>query len=197
MASQRRIGAENSKTRAQLIEAAELLMQEEGYVAISARRIAERAGLKPQLVHYYFRAMDDLFMAVFRHFAGRFQQRQQQALSAPRPIEALWALYNDSSIAAIVIEFLALANHRPTVRDAIIRATEEFRAWQIAGLTRAMKAAGLDAVTYPPSAIIMLMSTISTTLVMETNLGVTAGHAELHALATGYVEKVEASRRAD
>src|ERR1700754_4660381 len=98
MASQRRLGAEGSRTRAQLIEATELLMQEEGYVAVSARRVAARAGLKPQLVHYYFRTMDELLLAVFRRFAERFLERQARALSSPRPLSALWELYTDDSV---------------------------------------------------------------------------------------------------
>lgn len=65
MASARRIGAPDAKNRIVLLDAAEQLMIEEGYVAVTSRRVAERAGLKPQLVHYYFRTMDDLFLAVF------------------------------------------------------------------------------------------------------------------------------------
>ncbi|WP_416210766.1 hypothetical protein [Frankia sp. Cas8] len=30
---------------------------------------ATKAGIKPALVHFYFRTMDDLFLAVFRHGA--------------------------------------------------------------------------------------------------------------------------------
>ena len=52
-----------------LVAATELLMHEEGYVAVSARRVAARAGLKPQLVHYYFRTMDELLLDVFDRFA--------------------------------------------------------------------------------------------------------------------------------
>ena len=65
----RRIGAPDSKTRAQLMDAAELVLREEGYAAVTSRRVAARAGLKPQLVHYYFRTMDDLFLEVFRRRA--------------------------------------------------------------------------------------------------------------------------------
>ena len=67
--SPRRIGAEDSATRAQLLDAAEQLLLEEGYAAVTSRRVAAKAGLKPQLVHYYFRTMDDLFVEVFRRRA--------------------------------------------------------------------------------------------------------------------------------
>ena len=50
MASGRRIGAEDSKTRAVLLDATEQLMLEEGYAAVSSRRVARTAGLNAGLV---------------------------------------------------------------------------------------------------------------------------------------------------
>ena len=44
MASARRIGAPDAKNRIVLLDAAEALMIEEGYVAVTARRVAERGG---------------------------------------------------------------------------------------------------------------------------------------------------------
>jgi TetR/AcrR family transcriptional regulator len=193
MATQRRLGAEGSRTRALLVEATELLMQEEGYVAVSARRVAARAGLKPQLVHYYFRTMDELLLAVFDRFAERFLDRQARALASDRPLTALWELYMDDSVAVIVIEFFALANHRPAVRDKIAGATEQFRVGQIAALARAMERVGIDHAAHPASAIVMLMMTISTTMKMESNLRIEHGHAELIALVKRQIDAAEAS----
>ena len=34
----------------------------ECYAAVTSRRLANKAGLKPQLVHYYFRTMEELFV---------------------------------------------------------------------------------------------------------------------------------------
>ena len=59
----------DAKNRGVLLDAAEQLMLEDGYAAVTSRRVAERAGLKPQLVHYYFRTMDELFIEVFRRRA--------------------------------------------------------------------------------------------------------------------------------
>ena len=66
MAIGRRKGSEHSATRLKLIEAAESLMLEEGYAAVTARRLAVKGGLKSQLLHYYFEDMDELFAAVIR-----------------------------------------------------------------------------------------------------------------------------------
>ncbi len=55
-------------------------MLEEGYAAVTSRRVAAQAGLKPQLVHYYFRTMDDLFLAAYRRRADQGLERLAQAL---------------------------------------------------------------------------------------------------------------------
>jgi TetR/AcrR family transcriptional regulator len=73
VASAPKVDLEDSKTR--LIEAAERLMREEGYAAVTSRRVASKAGLKPQLVHYYFRTMDDLFLAILEQGAGQDRVR--------------------------------------------------------------------------------------------------------------------------
>src|SRR5271170_1903355 len=83
MTSARRIGAPDAKNRGLLLDAAEQLMIEEGYAAVTSRRLANKAGLKPQLVHYYFRNMEELFLEVFRRRAEEGLQAQAQALQSP------------------------------------------------------------------------------------------------------------------
>ena len=70
-------------------------MLEEGYAAVTSRRVAERAGLKPQLVHYYFRTMEDLFLAVFRRRAEAGPGGAHHALQSPQPLWALWRFSTD------------------------------------------------------------------------------------------------------
>src|SRR4029077_6431172 len=111
-ASPRRIGAEDSKTRAQLLDAAELLLLEEGYAAVTSRRVAARASLKPQLVHYYFRTMDDLFIEVFRRRAEENVERLRRAVEADGSLRNLWALNDDPRGARFSSEFVALRTHR-------------------------------------------------------------------------------------
>src|SRR5512147_1787923 len=122
--SSRRIGAQDSKTRAQLLDAAERLLLEEGYAAVTSRRVAAKAGLKPQLVHYYFRTMDDLFLEVFRRRAEENMARIERAVAADGSLRALWQLNADLRGAAFSIEFVALANHRKAIRAEIARYAE-------------------------------------------------------------------------
>ena len=137
--SPRRIGAADSKTRAQLLDAAELLLLEEGYAAVTSRRVAARAGLKPQLVHYYFRTMDDLFLEVFRRRAEENVARVERAMAADGSLRALWQLNADLRGATFNIEFVALANHRKAIRTEIARYAERFRAAQLEALTAAFE----------------------------------------------------------
>ena len=62
-ASKRAANPKRPNNRAIILDTTEKLMLEEGYAAISTRRVAKEAGLKPPLVHYYFPTTDDLFLA--------------------------------------------------------------------------------------------------------------------------------------
>ena len=97
--SSRRIGAEDSKTRAQLVAAAGQLLLDEGYAAVTSRAVAARAGLKPQLVHYYFRTMDDLFLEVFRKSAEVNMARFEREIAADCSLQTLWRTVSASSSA--------------------------------------------------------------------------------------------------
>jgi AcrR family transcriptional regulator len=176
-ASSRRIGAPDSKTRAQLLDAAEQLMLEEGYAAVTSRRVAAQAGLKPQLVHYYFRTMDDLFLEVFRRNAEANLTRFERAIAADGSLRNLWRMNADPRGAAFSIEFVALANHRKAIRAEVARYAERFRAAQVAAMTAALTAAGVSEERLPPLVALLLMTGLSQVLALEDALGVTSGHA--------------------
>ena len=172
----RRIGAADSKTRAQLLDAAEQLLLEEGYAAVTSRRVGAKAGLKPQLVHYYFRTMDDLFLEVFRRRAEENLARFERAVAADGSLRTLWQLNADPRGAAFTIEFVALANHRKAIRAEIARYAERFRAAQLEALTAALAADGVAADQLPPIVALLMMTGLSQVLALEDALGVTAGH---------------------
>jgi len=174
--SSRRIGAADSKTRAQLVDAAERLMLDEGYAAVTSRRLAAAAGLKPQLVHYYFRTMDDLFLEVFRRRADENLARLEKAVAQDGSLRALWRLSIDPSGAAFSIEFAALANHRKEIQAEIARYAERFRSAQLDAVSQAMAKAGVSEKQMPPIAALLLMTGLGQMLGLEESMGVTAGH---------------------
>jgi AcrR family transcriptional regulator len=187
----RRIGAPDSKTRVRLVDAAEQLLLEEGYAAVTSRRVGARAGLKPQLVHYYFRSMEDLFVEVFRRRAEENLARAERAVSASASLRTLWEINADPRGAAFSIEFVALAKHHKAIRTEIARHAERFRSAQLQALTTALSADGLGESDMPPIIVLMLMTGLSQVLSIERALGVTAGHDEALAFVAGVLDRLE------
>ena len=194
-ASSRRIGASDSKTRAQLVDAAEALLLGEGYAAVTSRRVAAKAGLKPQLVHYYFRTMDDLYLEVLRRQADHNLAQFEQAIAADGSLRNLWRLNADPRGAAFTIEFVALANHRKAIRAEIARYAERFRAAQIDAITAALAAQGIPELQLPPTVALLLMTGLSQVLALEDALGVTAGHETTIAFVERTLGELEAAPR--
>jgi TetR/AcrR family transcriptional regulator len=197
MATPRRLGTENSKTRAALLDATERLMLDEGYAAVSSRRVAAVAGLKPQLVHYYFRTMDDLFLAVFRRGAEAGLARQAELLASDQPLWALWEMARTTPDTKLVMEFTALGNHRKVIQAEIVRYAEEFRAQQVDALTTHLAALGFDPERWPPAALLVVLASISRFLVMEESIGLSTGHDETVALVEHILAQLEGERDRD
>src|SRR5271165_4033536 len=191
MASARRIGAPDAKNRGVLLDAAEQLMLEEGYAAVTSRRVAHKAGLKPQLVHYYFRTMDDLFLAVFRRRAELGLKFQSEILKSPQPLWALWKFHTESPDTALTMEFTALANHRKELRAEIAYYAERFRDEQSKAVASALRRHGTSVDELPPLVAIVLMMGVSQLLVIEQTLGMSAGHAETVAIVERYLRRLE------
>lgn len=187
----RRLGTTEAKSRSQLLDAARDLMLEEGYAAVTSRRVAARAGLKPQLVHYYFRTMEDLFLAVFRRRAEEGLARQEEAIASPQPVRALWELASEPRGNTFTIEFTALANHRKTIRTEIATYAERFRSRQLDVLQAAFEARGIDPADAPPALLAVLMTGVSQVLVMEGGLGMSMGHAETRAFVEEWLVRLE------
>lgn len=187
----RRIGAPDARNRGLLLDAAEQLMLEEGYAAVTSRRLASKAGLKPQLVHYYFRTMEDLFLEVFRRRAEEGLRVQAQALQSAQPLWALWRFGTDPAFTRISMEFMALANHRKEMRAEIAYYAERFRDEQRQAVTAALQRYGVDSNDVPPVVWTVLISSLSRMLVLEQAIGMSGGHDETMELVESYLRRLE------
>ena len=195
MTSPRRIGSEDSATRTALLDAAQALMLEEGYAAVTSRKVAARAGLKPQLVHYYFRTMDDLFLALVRRGGEQNLARQARALESSQPLRALWEFSSDPTGTALTMELAALANHRKVIRAELAAYGEQFRRLQGEALAGVLERYEVDAGEFPPEAMLVVMTAIARILGLEDALGMTAGHAETRALVERFLARYEGDER--
>jgi AcrR family transcriptional regulator len=182
----RRTGGEDSAKRALLLDVAARLMMEEGYAAVTSRRVATEAGLKAPLVHYYFRSMDDLFVALIHRLAVSNKTRQAEALASPQPLRALWRLASHPAAAAMTTEFAALANHRKEIRATIVQYAKEFRHQQLEVFEELARRSdpGIDAAEL--AAAVVTLTGIGRWLGMEHVMGITTGHD----LVRKYVEQL-------
>ena len=190
-ATSRRVGAETSATRARIIEATADLIREEGYAAVSTRRVAARAGLKPSLVHYYFPTTDDLLVEVSRHGAEESDRMIEEALAAPDPIRALWDFFVDTSRTAMALEFMAMANHREPVRRHMAQHSEAMRQRQVEILRRIM---GDKLDQFDPAGLSVILAGVGRAIVMENGLGVETGHEEARAIVERWLETLAPAR---
>ena len=173
------------------MDAAEQLLLEEGYAAVTSRRVGAKAGLKPQLVHYYFRTMDDLFVEVFRRHADADLARVRAGGGRRRIAAQSVAAQLGSAGAAFSIEFVALAKHRKAIRAEIARYAERYRAAQLDALTEALDAAGVTEEQLPPIVALLLVTGLSQVMSLEGALGVTAGHDATAAFVEDLLARLE------
>jgi AcrR family transcriptional regulator len=191
MAVTRRIGKESSKTRVLLLDATEQLMVEEGYAAVSSRRVAAAASVKPALVHYYFPSMDDLFVALFRRGAERNMERLTRAAESEQPLRALWQLSKEQRGGVLLMEFAALSRHRTAVRAEIATVGRRYRQLQMKTLRHVLDDHGIDDSVITPEALAVLMTGLSTTLTLERELGLMTGHKQALALMEHLLQRYE------
>jgi AcrR family transcriptional regulator len=191
--SPRRLGADDAVNRKALLNAAQQLMIEDGYDAVTTRRVAAKAGLKPQLVHYYFQSMDDLLLELVRRATARSREAFAAALESPKPVRALWELSSDPQVTALTIEMMALANHRKAVRNELAVAAKELRRMQVDALSALLERTGVANDVVRPDALMVVMASVSRMMVMERALGVSMGHKNALALVEHFLANLEGS----
>lgn len=186
----RKIGAESSKTRAAIMKATTQLMLEKGYAAVTTRQVAKLLGLTPALIHYYFPTTDDLLVSILRSTADKAIASFRRATRTRQPLEALWSFSMDKKSTALIVEFMAMANHRPAVRKEIAAIAPVFRQLQAEALSQhPFERHGVSVVN--PLSISVLMIAVSRLLVIEDGLGISMGHNEIRAFMEYWVEELE------
>ncbi|NLU71342.1 TetR/AcrR family transcriptional regulator [Streptomyces sp. HNM0575] len=69
------------ETRRRLLDAAAQLIVEDGWGSVTTRRVADRAGLRPGLVHYHFSTVADLLIEAALDAAQREMERAAEAMA--------------------------------------------------------------------------------------------------------------------
>jgi AcrR family transcriptional regulator len=191
MAVKRRMGRENSGTSTALMDAVEAVMREDGYAALSARCVARRAGLKYQILFYYFETMDDLLLATYRRRTHTILRRTEEALNSVRPLHAFWKTWSDPFDAALSLEYIALSNHNRLVRAETIEFGERIRRVVAERLSQRLREASPDPTVFTPFGIIVAISMIGNVLGFESALGISGGHRETQNIVEWCLRQLE------
>jgi|KBSSwiStaDraftv2_1062776.scaffolds.fasta_scaffold1433378_1 AcrR family transcriptional regulator len=193
MARSRRSPSNDAPARGALLDAAESLMLEEGYAAVTTRRVATRAGVNNGLIHYYFGTMDSMFVDLFRRSVGR-SFAQMPTTSSTQPLWEMWEAMRDFSGNALMSEFIALSNHRPLVREEIASQSALVREAHVVEMSRVLASYGVVEPEASPAAIGLLMMGTARFLQMEAAFGLTVGHDDLIQVIERRIAMLEGDR---
>ena len=189
----RRVGAETSKTREVLLDCVEKMMLEEGYPSVTYRALATKAGVTPSLVQYYFPSLDDIFVAAIKRYSERGLKHLAESLErrAEDPLRAVWEYSWEEATGALITEFMALGNHRKSVRTEIAAVTESVRRMQLDALVAkyGKNARPIGDLSLP--ALQLLMSGLPKFLNLEKGIGVKSAHDEVTKAFERYIGSVE------
>lgn len=184
-----------------MLEAAEAVLREEGYAMLTSRRIANRIGVKQQLVFYYFRTMDDLIVSAFRALAKRELERLVGALQSEHPLHEIWSVCINTGDARLIAEFMALAHRNERLRTEVSEHIERMRCIHVEALAGAAKRnktkkKDLGPAALSPLALSFLATSAALALTRESAIGVAMGHAEIQDLIGQSLAALEPDRPA-
>jgi TetR/AcrR family transcriptional regulator, transcriptional repressor for nem operon len=197
-ATNRRVGAENSKTRDMVLDAVEALLLEEGYARVAYRTVASQAGVTPSLIQYYFPTLDSMFAALIRRLIERDIARWTDALERrpDEPLRVLWEYSWGEAAGTLSMELMALGNHRPTVRAEITEGTEQIRRVQLQALARKYGDIRFLDDRFTADAMVLLLTGMPKYLSLEDGIDVSMGHRQLVTAFKKYLDSIEPKSRA-
>src|SRR4051794_36548378 len=173
MATVRRIGAETSKKRDELLNCVERLMVTKGYAAVSYRAVAALADVTSGLVQYYFPSLDDLFIAAIRRRSVQNEERLAAELAArpDEPMRVLWEYSQEESTASVTSEFLALGNHRKSIASEIAEVSERIRRLQAEAIAGRVPDGGVSVDGLSGDALLFLVTGVPKLVRLEEGVG--------------------------
>jgi AcrR family transcriptional regulator len=167
-----------------LLDAAERLLVEQGYGAITTRKLAERAGVNAGLVHYYFGSMEEVMAQVLERFTAGLIERQRAMYASDRPFiekwRTAWSFQEEdltSGYSKIWLELQAMAWNRSELRARVQHVNDEWRRVLTEAFIPALPEYGFDALS--PAAAVCLVMTMAQGYALERLSDIDEGHAAL------------------
>jgi AcrR family transcriptional regulator len=189
-ASNRRMGPVGSENWHAMLDAAEAILQEDGYGALTSRRVAERTGVKQRLVYYYFQTMDELIVETFRRLSIRELDRMRAILAADYPLRQLWDVCIHTTDSRVVAEFMALAHRSESLRQEVVIFIEEARDIQCEAIRKSLSRSRTKA-PLDPDGIALLATGVALAMTREMVIGVHAGHGAILQMIETFLDRIE------
>ena len=198
----REISGARQQATVALMDAAERLLFEVGYAGVTTRRVAEEAGVKHGLVHYYFGSMEELLTQTLERFVEQLAEPLEALYADPNLTFAdkwrvgaqFWLTEPTARFPKILLELLAMGWNMPGLQPRLAEVHGRFRAIFEHYFSRAMRDYGLDESEYPLKAIVAAVTSFQLGLIVEGLSGVEEGHAELLAWIQQWLDALEANR---
>jgi AcrR family transcriptional regulator len=191
MAGKRRMGPRDSAVPKALLDAVERVLRREGYAAATSRRVAEEAGVKQQLVYYYFKSMEDLHLAAFKRTTKLGLERLKRYLASKKPLHALWEERIRAADSKVIFEYLALANRHAGIRKEIKHFVDTSRQMEAAVLSTLYRDNKIAAAPVSPAALAFLISCSAILLRREAANGITLAHDDFERLVQWVLNRFE------
>ncbi len=179
----------NSKDK--ILNAAKTVMAEEGFAAVSSRRVASKAGLKPQLIHYHFDSMDQLLIELFSSLASQVIEKQRAAIASERPLKNLWDLLSDRDMRILLEQFLIMSRYNEELQRKLGEFGNIFREDQIRFLSVLMRENELDTAQWTPEFLSILFNALARVIAIEPTYGLNLGIKEAIRTVEYYIDQFD------
>jgi TetR/AcrR family transcriptional regulator len=187
-----------------LLDAAERLLFEVGYAGVTTRRVAQEAGVKHGLVHYYFGSMEELLTQTLERLANRLAERLEEHYANPDlPFAEKWRIVSQnwieqpvSRFPKILLELTAMSWNHPELRQRISAVYARFRAIFERYFGEAMHEYDLDEAQFPLKAVAAAAGTFQLGIIVEGLSQFHEGHQELVTWVQSWLDSLEATKSA-
>lgn len=196
------ISEQRQQVTARLMDAAERLLYDVGYAGVTTRAVAEEAGVKHGLVHYYFGSMDELLTQTLERFVDQLAEALEALYDDPglsfadkwRLGSQFWADEPTSRFPKILLELLAMGWNMQSLQPRLTQVHARFRAIFERHFGQALRDYGLDETQFPLKVIVAAVTSFQLGLIVEGLSDVHEGHQELLDWIQRWIDGLEENR---
>jgi AcrR family transcriptional regulator len=199
---QRDVSEARQQATAALMDAAERLLFEDGYSGVTTRRVAQAAGVKHGLVHYYFGSMEELLTQTLERLSERLAEPLEEHYANPdltfpekwRIVAQNWIEQPTARFPKILLELSAMSWNNPELRQRISAVYARFRAVFERYFGEAMREYGLDESQFPLKVVAAAAGTFQLGVIVEGLSQFHEGHEELLTWIQSWLDSLEAAK---